>query len=61
MVRPCELVIHVPTASTHDFVDGGLDAAIAFFRRTRSELRTLRFVRVSTAWVQLFDVNGDYF
>jgi hypothetical protein len=45
----------------HDFADGGLDAAIAFFRRTRSELRTLRLVRVSTEWVRLFDVNGDYF
>ena len=47
--------------ATHDFADGGLDAAIAFFRRTRSELRTLRLVRVSTKWVQLFDVNGDFF
>ncbi|MEX2092659.1 MAG: hypothetical protein WD971_08275 [Pirellulales bacterium] len=47
--------------STHDFADGGLEAAIAFFRRTRNELRTLRFVRVSTEWVRLFDVNGDYF
>ena len=47
--------------STHDFQDGGLDAAIAFFRRTRNELRVLRMVRVSTEWVRLFDVNGDYF
>ena len=47
--------------ATHDFADGGLDAAIAFFRRTRSELRMLRLVRVSTEWVRLFDVNGDYF
>jgi len=45
----------------HDFTDGGLDAAIAFFRRTRAELRTLRLVQVSTEWVRLFDVNGDYF
>ncbi|MGD9635618.1 MAG: hypothetical protein AB7G28_23080 [Pirellulales bacterium] len=45
----------------HDFSAGGVDAAIAFFRRTRSELRTLRFVRVSTDWVRLFDINGDYF
>ena len=51
----------VKPLATHDFADGGLDAAIAFFRRTRSELRTLRFVRVSTEWVRLFDVNGDYF
>jgi len=47
--------------ATHEFSDGGLDAAVAFFRRTRSELRTLRVVRVSTEWVRLFDVNGDYF
>jgi hypothetical protein len=49
-----------PLAS-HDFADGGLEAAIAFFRRTRKELRMLRLVRVSTEWVRLFDVNGDYF
>jgi hypothetical protein len=47
--------------ATHDFADGGVDAAIAFFRRTRNELRTLRMVRVSAEWVQLFDVNRDYF
>jgi hypothetical protein len=47
--------------ATHEFSEGGLEAAIAFFRRTRSELRTLRVVRVSTDWVRLFDVNGDFF
>jgi hypothetical protein len=47
--------------ATHDFANGGVDAAIAFFRRTRSELRTLRFVRVSTNWIRLFDINGDFF
>jgi hypothetical protein len=47
--------------STHDFADGGLDAAIAFFSRTHDELRILRLVRVSREWVRLFDVNGDYF
>jgi len=47
--------------ATHDFADGGLDAAIAFFRRTRNELRTLRLVRVSTDWVRLFDINWDCF
>lgn len=45
----------------HDYSDGGLDAAIDFFRRTRSELRTLRLVRISRQWVRLFDVNGNYF
>lgn len=52
--------MHEPLAS-HDFSDGGLEAALAFFRRTRSELRTLRLVRVSTTSVRLFDVNSDYF
>jgi hypothetical protein len=47
--------------ATHDFADGGLNAALGFFRRTRNELRTLRMVRVSTDWIRLFDVNGDYF
>ena len=47
--------------ATFDFADGGLKAALAFFHRTRDELRTLRKVRVSTEWVRLFDVNGDYF
>ena len=47
--------------ATHDFSDGGLEAALAFFRRTRHELRMLRLVRVSTDWVRLFDINGDCF
>ena len=47
--------------ATHEFSDGGLETALAFFRRTRAELRMLRMVRVSTEWVRLFDVNGDYF
>jgi hypothetical protein len=47
--------------ATQEFADGGLDAAIAFFQRTRRELRMLRMVRVSTEWVRLYDVNGDYF
>lgn len=45
----------------HDFGDGGLDAALHFFWRTRNELRALRKVQVATDWVRLFDVNGDYF
>ena len=47
--------------ATHDYSDGGLEAALAFFHRTRNELRALRKVRVATDWVRLFDVNGDYF
>lgn len=45
----------------HQFREGELDAAIDFFRRTRDELRTLRMVRVSTEWIRLFDINGDFF
>jgi hypothetical protein len=47
--------------AAHDFTDGGLEAALAFFRRTRAELRALRMVRVSMEWIRLFDINGDYF
>jgi hypothetical protein len=47
--------------ATHRFSDGALEAALAFFRRTRNELRMLRMVRVSKDWVRLFDINGDYF
>jgi hypothetical protein len=47
--------------AAHDYAEGGLEAALAFFRRTRAELRMLRRVRVSREWVRLFDVNGDYF
>jgi hypothetical protein len=47
--------------ATHDYSEGGLQAAQAFFRRTRDELRALRKVQVATTWVRLFDINGDYF
>jgi hypothetical protein len=47
--------------ATHDFANGGLEAALQFFRRTRNELRMLRMVRVAKEWVRLFDINGDYF
>jgi hypothetical protein len=47
--------------ATHDYSEGGLQAALAFFRRTRDEFRALRKVRVATIWIRLFDINGDYF
>ena len=47
--------------ATHNYADGGLETALTFFHRTRNELRALQMVRVSTEWVRLFDVNGDYF
>jgi hypothetical protein len=47
--------------ATHDFTPGGLDAALAFLKRTRSELRTLRKVRVWKDKIYIIDVNKDYF
>lgn len=45
----------------HDFTPGELDKALEFLKRTRSELRTLRKVRVWADRVQIIDVNKDYF
>ena len=45
----------------HRLEPGKLDEVIAFLKRTRSELRMLRKVRVSREWVRIFDVNGDWF
>ena len=47
--------------ATHDFVSGGLDTAVEFVKRTRSELRQLRRVRVYRDRWQIFDINGDSF
>jgi hypothetical protein len=47
--------------ATHDYAPGGLDAALAFVKRTRAELRTLRRVRVWKDRLQIFDINKDYF
>jgi hypothetical protein len=45
----------------HEFTAGALDAALEFLKRTRWELRELRFVRVFADRLQIFDINGDYF
>jgi hypothetical protein len=47
--------------ATHDYVPGGLDAALDFLKRTRSELRTLRKVRAWKDRLHVIDVNKDYF
>lgn len=47
--------------ATHDFQPGRLDAALDFLKRTRSELRTLRKVRIFRDRLEVFDVNGDRF
>jgi hypothetical protein len=47
--------------ATHEFVPGGIPAALEFLKRTRSELRTLRKARVWTDKLHVIDVNKDYF
>ncbi len=47
--------------ATYEFVQGGLDSALEFLKRTRWELRSLRFVRVWKDHLQIFDINGDFF
>ncbi len=43
----------------HDFA--GDEPALEFLKRTRSELRQLRKVRVWRDRLQILDINGDYF
>ncbi len=45
----------------HDYASGGLSAALEFLKRTRSELRTLRKVRIWVDKLHIIDVNKDYF
>ena len=45
----------------HRFAPERLTEALEFLKRTRSELRMLRKVRVSREWVRILDVNGDWF
>ena len=47
--------------ATHDYTPGGLEAALEFVKRTRSELRTLRKVRLWKDRLHIIDVNKDYF
>lgn len=47
--------------ATHAFQPGALDAALEFLKRTRSELRMLRFARVWMDRFRVYDVNGDCF
>jgi hypothetical protein len=47
--------------ATYDFIQGDLDAALEFLKRTRWDLRSLRFVRVWKDHLQIFDINGDFF
>jgi hypothetical protein len=47
--------------ATYYYAPGGLEAALEFLKRTRSELRTLRKVRVWKDRLQVIDVNKDSF
>lgn len=45
--------------ATHDHAD--LASTLEFLKRTRSELRALKFTRVGKDFVRVFDVNKDFF
>jgi hypothetical protein len=47
--------------ATHDYSPGGGEAALAFIKRTRDELRILRKVRIWKDRFQVIDVNKDCF
>ncbi|MCC6421310.1 MAG: hypothetical protein IT429_23985 [Gemmataceae bacterium] len=47
--------------ATHDYAPGGLEAVLEFLKRTRSELRELRKVRVWKDRVEVIDINHDCF
>lgn len=50
-----------PPLATFDFTPDRLDAALEFLKRTRWELRSLRFVQVFVDRLRVLDVNGDWF
>ncbi len=52
--------IGTPLAS-HRHEAGGLDQTLEFLKRTRSELRQLRWVVLNPDRVRVTDVNGDAF
>lgn len=47
--------------ATHDYSAGDQEAAHEFIKRTRSELRSLRRVRIWKDRFQIIDVNKDCF
>ena len=51
----------VEPLATHHFEPGSLDDVLAFFKRTRNELRMLRMVRLWKDRMRLYDINGDCF
>jgi hypothetical protein len=47
--------------ATHVFVSGDVAAAVEFLKRTRWELRSLRFVRIWKDRLRIYDINQDCF
>ncbi len=47
--------------AVHEYRPGEFDQAMEFLKRTRSELRMLRMVRVGKGFLRIYDVNGDLF
>ena len=47
--------------ATHTFTPGGVADALGFLKRTHSELRMLRGVRIWKDRLQILDVNQDCF
>lgn len=47
--------------ASHTHAPGQLDASLDFLKRTRSELRMLRKVRVYRDHLHVVDINGDWF
>jgi hypothetical protein len=54
-------VIGPGPVAAHEYRPGELDAALTFLKRTRSELRQLRMVRVGGNFLRVYDVNQDFF
>ena len=50
-----------PPLATIEYQPGQVSAVLEFLKRTRSELRSLRKVKVAQDWVRILDVNGDFF
>jgi hypothetical protein len=50
----------IPLA-THEYTPGGLEAALEFLKRTRWELRQLRWARAWKDRLEIIDVNKDRF
>ncbi len=51
----------IPPLATHQHEAGDLERTMAFLKRTRSELRQLRWVFVGQDRLRVCDVNGDTF